>query len=158
MFWRATTFLVLGCAFLAFSVPRLRELARGGSFGPAGPYSTTDSYSAGLLKIRNGSERMLETFSALPRAGSIAVVYADGSGESFFIACLASYFAWPRDAHFIPVTSDTVARQVESINRSSFAAVVFCRVDPPAAMQPVVRIGSGLVLVPNIESPEAMTR
>jgi hypothetical protein len=145
----------LGGAFVIISAPHVWEAVRITSFGPILQYHTTNIYMVALLKVRDGPERLLKVFSALPPKRPIAVVLPEGNEENIFVSYVVSYFAWPREVHFVPVKRANAIRQLESLDRASLAAIFFCGINPPAAMQPVIRIGSGLVMVPTSTTMEA---
>jgi hypothetical protein len=145
----------MACAFVIMGAPRVWEAIRERSFGPIQPYHTTNSYAVALLKVHHGSERLIQVFSALPPTRPIAVILLDGNDESIFVGSLVSYFGWPREMRSVPVRRANAARQLQSLDRASLAAIFFCGIDPPAAMPPVIRIGSGLVMVPTAATPEA---
>lgn len=107
-----------------------------------------------LLKVHNGSERLLQAFSALPPKAPVAVILPDGNEESIFLGYIVSYFAWPREVRFVPATRANAAEQLRSLDRTSLGAIFFCGIDPPTGMQPVVPIGSHLVMIPTAAMPE----
>ena len=59
---------VLGCAFVIVSASRVWEVVRVTPPGPILPYHTTNSYLVNLLKVDNGSERLLGLLRASAEA------------------------------------------------------------------------------------------
>ncbi len=139
---------------MVVGAPRVWEALHLTAPGHVLPNHTTNSYTLALLKVPNGSERLLQAFDALPPKRPIAVVLPDGDDPSIFLGYLVSYFAWPREVHSVPVTRANATRRLQALDRASLAAIFFCGIDPPAAMQPVMQIGSGLVMIPTA-APEA---
>ncbi len=119
------------------------------------PYHTTNSYLLRLLKIRDGSERLLWAFSSLPRNRPIAVVLREGDDEGTFLGYVVSYFAWPREVRFVSVKPGTSLRVLHSLDQTTLAAILFCGIDPPPAMRPLIPIGSGLIMIPTAAAPES---
>lgn len=157
LIWHAVACAVLGSAFLIVSAPHVWEAIRATSFGPILPYHTTNSYMVTLLNVQDGSERLLLASAALPPKRPIAVVLIDRNeeGSAILSSYLVSYFNWPREVHLVPVKRENAARKLLSLDRASLAAIFFCGMDPPPGLQPVIRIGSGLVMVPTAAKPEA---
>lgn len=152
----AITCAVLGCAFVVVGAPHVWEALRAQHFGPALPYHTSNIYFSGLLHIPNGSERLQYAFSALPPDRPVAVVLRDDDEESTFVGYLVSYFGWPREVRFLPLKPENAAGQLQSLDRAPLGAIFFHGIDPPVTMQPVIRIGSGLVMIPTATTPEAV--
>ena len=149
--------LLLGLGFLWFSAPEVWRAIRATSFGPVLPYHTTNSYMVSLLGVEDGSERLLRAAAMLPPGRPVVILRPDGAGQdvAVFSSFLVSYFNWPHEVRLIPVKRENAALQLDSIDRASVAAIFFCGIDPPPGMQPLVRIGKGLVMVPITAVPEA---
>ena len=137
---------ILGCAFVAVSTPRIWEVIRRAKLEPISQTHATDAYMVAILKVRNGSERLLRIFSSLPPERPVAVVLREGDDDGAVIAFLVSYFGWPREVHLVRVNHDNVVRQMHSLDRFPLSAIFYCRVDPPASMPRVVQIGKGLAV------------
>jgi hypothetical protein len=135
------------------SAPRVWEAGRGGGAGGAvTPYHTTDYFLSALLGTPGGSERLIQVFSALPAKVPVAVVVPEGDWGSTFTAYILTYFGWPREVRLIAVNRENGRSQLQSLDQASLAAVFFCGVTPPAQMQPVIRLGTDLVIVPTADS------
>lgn len=144
--------ILLGSAFLVWSAPEVWQALRVSKFGPILPYHTTNSYGVSLLQVQDASERLRGAFAGLP-PGPVAVVMPEGSDEGIFLSYLIGYFAWPREVHAVAVTRANGVRELQTLERTPIAAIFFCRLEPPADLRPVVRIGSGLVMAPRKPNP-----
>ncbi len=131
------------------------DAVRAPGFGPILPYQTTNSYGVGLLRVQDTSERLLRIFSALPPKEPVAVFLLDADDRSLFLSYLVSYFAWPREVQSIPVTRANASTHLQALDRTAVAAIIFCGLEPPPTMHPIIRIGSGLAVVPRSATPEA---
>lgn len=78
----------------------------------------------------------------------MAVVIPDGELASNFTAYILTYFGWPREVRLIAVNGENARRRFEALDQASLAAIFFCSVTPPAHLQPVIRLGKDLVIVP----------
>jgi hypothetical protein len=145
---------VLGGAFVIVGAPRIWEARRADSFGSIQPHHTTNNYMAGLLQAPDGSERLQQALSTLPQRRPIAVILPETNEESIFVSYLLTYFSWPREVRHVPIRRDNAISQMSSLDREALAAIFFCGIDPPGGMQPVIRIGSGLVMVTANTAPE----
>ena len=145
---------VLSGAFLIMAVPQVGEALRGTTFGPALPYQTTNSYLSVLCKVSDGSERLQQALDALPPKRPVAVILPDGIEENIFVSYVVSYFAWPREVHFVPVNRANAEHQLQALDRAELAAIFFSGMNPPSGLQPVLRIGAGLVMFPTFSLTE----
>lgn len=144
---------ILGAAFVIVSAPNLRETLSSTSFGPALANHTSDGYMAGLLHLRDGSERLEAALASLPSNLPVAFIFPAEDEKSIFLSYLVSYFAWPREVNFIPVHAHDAEQRLRSLDRSPISALFFCELKPPPSSQPATRLGSDLVLV--LRKPEA---
>ncbi len=147
-FWSVAIWSALGAGFLFLGAPRVWEAVRESHFGPALPYHTTNSYLLSLLKISDGSERLLRVFAALPTSRPVAVILPEGNDDAIFLEYVLSYFAWPREVQSIAVTRANARARLQSLDRDSLGAIFFCKLPPPPELGPRLQIGSSIVMVP----------
>ncbi|MGI9087019.1 MAG: hypothetical protein ACR2HH_04635 [Chthoniobacterales bacterium] len=152
--WRGLASGILGTAFLWVSAPKVWEALRPSGFGPILPYHTTNSYGVNLLHVQNASERILAAFAALPPQQPVAVILPEDDERSIFLSYLVGYFGWPREVRAIAITHQNAQQELQKLDHSSIAAIFFCGLEPPAGMRPVMRIGTGLTMVPLTSNPE----
>ena len=91
---------------------------------------------------------MIHVFSALPAGSPVVVIFPDGNWSANFTAFILTYFGWPREVRLVPVSRENAKSRLDGLDRASLAAIFFCGVNPPAQMQPVIRLGRDLVIVP----------
>ena len=135
----------LALVFLGLSVPKVWAAAATWKFGPMLPFHTTNSYLAGLINNRAGSERIMVMLGALPKNEPLAVVYREGNETDIFLWFMVSYFALPRPVRSVPIRRENAGAELEALRKSQLAAIVFCGVDAPPGMENLVTIGDGLV-------------
>ena len=138
--------MLAGCAFVGTSAPRVWNSCRGG-VGPVTPFHTTDYFLSALLGTPGGSEHLLHAFSALPENRPVAVFVPDGDWANTFTAYILAYFGWPREVRLIAVKRENAWEQLQALDQTSLSAIFFCGIEPPAALQPVIRLGTDLVVV-----------
>jgi hypothetical protein len=108
----------------------------------------------GLLGVQDGSERLSKIFAALSAKQPVAVMVPDQDQDGIFLGYLVSYFAWPREVRSVSVTRANAVEQLKSLEQSAPAAIFFCGITPPPNLQPVIRIGTNLVMADR--SPTAL--
>jgi len=145
--WHTLVCAGLGCAFLIISVPRVWEACRVGAARPVTPYHTTDYFLSALVGP-GGSERLIHVFAALPAQAPVAAVVLEGDWRSILAGYILNYFGWPREVRVIAVNRENARSQLQALDRASLAAIFFCGITPPADMQPALRLGNDLVIVP----------
>lgn len=76
----------------------------------------------------------------------------DGDPAKIFTAFILTYFGWPREVRLIAVNPENAKSQLQALDQSSLAAIFFCGITPPKDLQPVIRLGTDLVIVPTAHS------
>ena len=93
------------------------------------------------------SERLLQVLATLPEKEPVAVVYrGDAVSDTLLIA---TYFAWPRPVHSLPVDLNNVANQMQVLRAARVRATFYCGLTPPSDTEPLVQIGNGLSMAPH---------
>ena len=140
--------VMLGCAYLVVSLPRLAQTVKEGTVHQSTPFQTSDTYIYASAEIPDGSRLLLDLLGSLPIDKPVAIVVKADSPESGVLQMLITYFAWPREVKLITNRTPDPSRKGDPIDPRSFSAVAFCGVVPPASMGPGVRLGPHAVLIP----------
>ena len=136
-------------AFVLLSVPRFWNPLTLGRFGPVEPFFSTDRDIEGLTGVSQGSERIRQTIAALPGSKRLVVILPEYDAPSIYFGLMVAYLAWPRPVEPIHVYPPDVPEHVRRLNPTTFAAILFCRVPPPAFVPPGVTWAPGMILVPS---------
>ena len=144
-FWAVAAAIFLGLAAL--------HVDFGGQLGPILPFHSSNNYLARLIDSRTGSEDLLRVFDALPENEPVAIVYRGDEERDTFLALMVTYLAWPRKIESFPVNRETAATQMDVLKRAHVTAAFFCGLDAPPQLEPIFRIGNGIIVVPRTAAP-----
>jgi hypothetical protein len=142
----------LFAVFAWISVPIVGSAVRENRIGPIETNRSIDDYLVALTGIEHGSEKFPDTFRHLGKEGKLVIFVGDGNSQSEFLGMMIAYISWPREVQVVKVQGPTVEKELADIKPGSVAGVVFCSVDPPAWLQPRVRLGWNITLVPVTEA------
>jgi hypothetical protein len=118
--------------YVAVSAPSVWKALIAETAGPPTAFFSTDRDIEGLSGIRNGSERIIATLAALPGRKRLVVILPKGDEASIYFAFIIAYLGWPREVEAIQIDPSAVAERVRQLDPKTFAAILFCRVSPPA--------------------------
>jgi hypothetical protein len=147
MIVHAGLFAALIVSYLVVSTPKVWNACRAPLLAIT-PNHSSDYFLTPLLGAPGGSERLTKAFASLPTNTPVAAIIPDGDVESNFTAYLLTYIAWPREVQLVAVNRENASARLEALGRDSLSAVFFCGVAPPAALEPAIRLGRNLVVVP----------
>lgn len=133
------------CVFVWFGAIQMSGSAKP---GPISPFHTTNRYLHPVISDPAGSEHLLQFLATLPEKEPLAVIYREDSATDTMLAYVVTYFAWPRPVKSLPIDRFNVAAQLAALRVSKVSATIYCGVNPPRDSESIVRIGTGLSIVP----------
>jgi len=153
----------VGCVLIFSAAPGLYRDIRSSRIGPVDPNRSIEPYFRGLTGIANGPQRLGDILDSLPRRKPLVIfVREDGAqnvsdqndiSQSQFLGMLVAYICWPREVRMIRVNSETVRQQIATVGPNSAAGMVFCGLSAPSGLGQSIHLGSGITLVPAVETP-----
>lgn len=136
-----------------FVAEAARRLDVRGRVQPWLPFHTSDDFMRALTGSAGGSEKLLQSFAALP-PGPAAAIYREEDGGATLLAYVASYLAWPREMQLFAVKEGPL-NQAAALQLGPFVGIFYCRVPAPADALAAVNVGEGLILVKRDTAAEA---
>jgi hypothetical protein len=125
------------------------ELSRRVRHAADRPLYSLDSHFTAITDVTDASEHLMRILSAAPEHGRVVVFIHDGEIASSYLGMAAAYLAWPRDVQVIGCTDATVEHELGAIHPDDVAAVVFCKIKPPAWCPPQIAFGPNMRIFAN---------
>lgn len=138
-------------AFVSVSLPTIFRGVSRGTQHFVGPFHSSDSFLNYSTGVRNGSERLVTLFDALPPKKEILIIVRDDNKQSSFLGMVVAYLAWPHPVQIVDLKQ--MAEPLERAQRNSIAAVAFCHVKGPPWWPPGKKFGDSLEIVSIQETP-----
>ena len=117
------------------------------------PFHTSDDFLRDLTGASGGSEKLRQTFTALP-PGSLSAVYREDDDGAALMAYLVSYLAWPREVD-LSATKGGAASEAAAREAGRFVGTIYCRLQPPAGAPISAKLAEGMLLVRDEPSTES---
>lgn len=143
-----TAWTVLCGVFFFLSVPIVYRAVLENRISPIQANQSIDAYLQALTGIRNGSQRLSDTFQCLPQRKPLVILVREQNAQSEFLGMLTAYLSWPREVQIVNVRSANAEKEVGAISPPSVAGLVFCSMNPPVWLGKGIRLGSNILLVP----------
>src|ERR1700720_270937 len=138
----------LAIALLLVSAPKIYRGATTYSLQRGEPLHTSDSFLRFAAGSSNTSAQLIAAFGSLPPSKSVVIFTRKGDQRSSLLGMTVAYLAWPHPVRLTEINGRNSDAEVSGLDPASAGALVFCRVDRPAWIQPAKLRGATLEVVP----------